>query len=84
LGHPVYAGNLVENHQWIFYNNKRLYINEWSKLKYLKFGKIHLGSRCSLYISIVICITLWSPEVIFAYIIWLHFSHLEKLYPVYY
>jgi hypothetical protein len=28
LGHPVYAGNLVENHQWIFYNNKRLYINE--------------------------------------------------------
>jgi hypothetical protein len=32
LGHPVYAGNLVEKHQWIFYNNKRLYINEWSKL----------------------------------------------------
>jgi hypothetical protein len=24
----VYAGSLVEKHQWIFYNNKRLYINE--------------------------------------------------------
>jgi hypothetical protein len=47
LGHPVYAGNLVEKHQWIFYN-KALFTWDWNKVKpgSFHFSQSIIYNRC--------------------------------------